>query len=372
MTTTDISPSPVSRISLVAYVFLIVYASWYPFVDWHFEKMPAFFSQFIQWPRYWTMFDASINVIGYMPLGVLIVFSLHPTINRKWSFVLATCAGIALSFLMESMQYFLPSRVTSLLDLLTNSTGCMLGAFIAAWARPLILEKSRLQILSKNWVLSHCSREILIIGLWPLAQIFPQAFLFGLGQILPAISLWFEEYLDITINLSEVLRIGVELKVEEFLLSEAIITACGATGAVLLCLSILTHRAPKFLIASAVLIAAVAVKSLAYGLLLQPENAFSWLTPGAHGGLIISIMMLYGFSFTPNYVQRRLAFVSLMISFVLVNLIPSNPYFLMTFQSIIQGKMINFYGAAQFLSLVWPFMAFWYLLKRKKLSRSAE
>lgn len=365
MITIDIKSSPFSRISLATYIFLIFYASWYPFSDWQFEKFPAFFTQLKQWPHYWTKFDAIINVIGYMPLGALIVFSLYPFLNRKWSFFFASLAGIALSGVMESVQFFLPSRVMSLLDLSTNSVGCIAGAFIAAYLRPLILEKSRLQILGKNWLTEDTSREILVIGLWPLAQIFPQAFLFGLGQILPAISLWCEKYLDITINLSEILRIGVELKAEQFLLSEAIITACGATGAVLICLSILTHRAPKFLIASTLLLAAVGVKALAYGILLQPEYAFSWLTPGAHGGLIISLIMLYGFSFTPNHVQRRLAFVSLFISFALVNLIPSNPYFLVTFESIMQGKMLNFYGAAQFLSLVWPFMAFWYLLKRK-------
>lgn len=362
--------SPFSRHSLAAYVFLIFYASCYPFTGWQFEKFSAFFDQLNQWPHYWAKFDAIINVIGYVPLGALIVLSLYPFINRTWSFVIATLSGIVLSFLMEGTQFFIPSRVMSLLDLLTNATGCFIGAALAAICRPTILEKGRLQLLGKQWIEHDTSRIVLIISLWPLAQIFPQAFLFGLGQILPAISLWSEEYLDITINLSALLRIGMELNAEEYLLSETLITACGATGAVLMCLSILSHRAPKFTLSSTLLIAGMCTKSLAYALLLQPDNAFSWLTPGANGGIIISIMMLYGFSFTPHHVQRRLALVCLMISFILVNLIPSNPYFLVTFESMMQGKMLNFYGAAQFLSLAWPFIAFWYLLKLNGKNKS--
>lgn len=360
-----IKSSVFSRLSLAAYAFLIFYASCYPFTGWKFENYSAYFTQLQQWPHYWTKFDAIMNVIGYMPLGVLIVFSLYPFINRKWSFLIATLCGALFSLSMESTQFFLPSRVMSQLDIITNTSGCFIGALMGAIFRPFILEKSRTELKNMQWVANDTSREILVLSLWPLAHIFPQAFLFGLGQIIPFISLWCEQYLGITINLSAYLRVGEELNPEKYLIAEALITACGATGAILLCLSILNRRAPQFLLASFLFVSAIAMKSLAYAILLQPENAFSWLTPGAQGGIAISFIMLYGFSFSPQYIQRRLAFVSLLISFILVNIIPSNPYFLITFQSMMQGKMLNFYGAAQFLSLAWPFIAFWYLLKSR-------
>ena len=92
-----------------------------------------------------------------------------------------------------------------------------------------------------------------------------------------------------------------------------------------------------------------------------PKNAFVWLTPGAKGGLLVGGPMLSGLAFAPQVAQRRLAAVSLMLSYIAVNFVPANPYFVSTMQAWIQGKFLNFNGAAQFLSLVWPFFALYFL-----------
>lgn len=365
----DRSASPLSRASLVAYAVLIVYASLYPFSDWHFENLAAFSAQLSQWPRYWSKFDAIVNVLGYIPFGVLLVFSVYPRLRSAWSFLLASLSVCSMSLLMESIQFFLPNRVTSLLDLITNASGGILGALLGVLLVPLILESGRLQTLRTRWLQRESSPELVVLGLWPLAQIFPQAFLFGHGQILPVLSLWCEEYLDVTIDLSAYLRHGIELSPETYLLSETIITACACTGAILICLSLLNRGAPKFALACLLLIAGLAVKALSSALMFQPENAFLWLAPGAKGGILISTIMLYGFSFAPSHAQRRLAVLLLGISLLMVNLIPSNPYFLNTLQTMVQGKMLNFYGAAQFLSVAWPFIAIWYLLKHQKINQ---
>lgn len=355
--------SPFSRATLVAYTILIVYASLHPFSGWHFENFATFEEQILQWPQYWSKFDALVNVLGYVPLGVLTVFSLYPRCSRLWSAVIALFAACAISMLMESTQFFLPSRVTSILDILTNTSGAVLGAALGTWLLPRVLENGRLQSLRQAWFHPDASRQIVVIGLWPLAQIFPHAFLFGLGQILPMISLWCEEYLDVTIDLSSLLRNGVELSAEEYLLSEAIITACGCAGAILFFLSLLNRQAPKLLLAALLLVSALGIKALATAVMFQPDAAFTWATPGARGGIVIALLMLYGFSFTPQHAQRRLAILLLTLSLLMVNLIPSNPYFLNTLQSMVQGKMLNFYGAAQFLSLLWPFAGIWFLIR---------
>jgi hypothetical protein len=54
--------------------------------------------------------------------------------------------------------------------------------------------------------------------------------------------------------------------------------------------------------------------------------------------------------------------VTLVLSLIVVNTIPSNPYFISTLQSWQQGKFLNFNGAAQFLGMAWPFLALWFLL----------
>ncbi|CAN5695259.1 VanZ family protein [soil metagenome] len=363
--TTEVSierkASPFARASLVAYLFLIVYASWYPFSGWQANNLAALLDVVKQWPRYWTVFDAIINVVGYVPLGMLMVFALYPWCRRGWSILLVSVAGSLLSVLMEGVQYFLPSRVTSLLDAITNASGALLGAILGVLLIPAVLEKGRLRLLRTQWLHREASREMLVLGLWPLAQIYPQAYLFGLGQILPLLSLWLEDFFEIDIDLGAILRQGTELNAEQYLLSETLITACGCTGAVLIFLFLLNRHAPKFWLSSLLLFAALCTKALASALLFKPEYAFAWLTPGAQGGILISVIMLYGFSFAPFQAQRRLAILMLLISLISVNLIPSNPYFLVTMQGWVQGKFLNFNGAAQFLSITWPFIALWYL-----------
>jgi hypothetical protein len=70
--------------------------------------------------------------------------------------------------------------------------------------------------------------------------------------------------------------------------------------------------------------------------------------------------------------QRRVAAFSLLLSLSVVNLVPANPYFLATLQTWVQGKFLNFNGAAQFLSLLWPFLAFWFLFHPVHRRKAAE
>lgn len=356
--------SPFARASLVAYLFLIVYASWYPFSGWQNDNLAALADVIRQWPRYWTWFDVLTNIVGYVPLGMLLVFVMYPWLRRWLAVLLATLIGALISGTMETVQYFLPSRVTSLLDFLTNSTGGLIGAVLGVMLTPLILEKGRLRLLRKQWLSKEASREMVILGLWPLAQIYPQAYLFGHGQLLPILSDWLGELFDTPIDLGAILRHGLELSAEQYWLSETVITACGFAGAILMCLFILNKNAPKTRVAALLMLAALSVKAMANALFFKPEYAFAWLTPGAQGGLLIGAMMLYGFSYVPVHAQRRLSVFMLTVSLLFVNLVPANPYFIVTLQTWVQGKFLNFNGAAQFLSLLWPFFALWALLRK--------
>ena len=59
--------------------------------------------------------------------------------------------------------------------------------------------------------------------------------------------------------------------------------------------------------------------------------------------------------------QRRIAGLALIFSLLATNAVPANPYFVSTLQTWVQGKFLNFDGAAQFLSVLWPFLALWFL-----------
>ena len=354
--------SPVSRAALLAYFLLIVYASWFPFSGWRSSGLSPFAFLTLQMPRWWTGFDVMVNIVGYMPFGALIVLALHPRVRGMWAVLVAAVAGLLVSGTMEVVQNYLPTRVPSSLDLLTNAGGCLAGALLGAWFAPMLLDRSRLYLLRRRWFAAHASQGLVLVALWPLAQVYPQNYLFGNGQILPLLSEWLSGWLDTDIDLVTMLRGDSPMSVEQYWLSETIITACGMTGAALTLLCLTRRSAPRLPLMLSLMGAALVVKTLASSLFFAPDNALVWITPGAEGGFLIGLIMLAGLAFAPPEAQRRLAIVTLVLSLIVVNTIPANPYFLSTLQAWQQGKFLNFNGAAQFLGMAWPVLALWFLL----------
>ena len=67
---------PTARMACVGYVLLIIYASLYPFnfnLQVGVEQFEWFWAPI---PRYITSFDIFTNILGYVPLGFLLVLSL--------------------------------------------------------------------------------------------------------------------------------------------------------------------------------------------------------------------------------------------------------------------------------------------------------
>ncbi len=351
-----------ARIALGFYALLIVYASCYPFAGWRDTGLLPWSWLTEPMPRYWTVFDLVANVIGYVPLGALLVLSLHPALRGGRAMLSAAAAGILLAAALESLQSYLPSRVPSNLDLITNATGTVLGVLAGELLRVPLLEKSWLRSLRVHWFSDQASHGLIIVALWPLAQIYPQPYLFGHGQLLPTLSAWVSEWSDEPVDLVQFVWRDISISVEQYLVAEVVITALGMTAAVLTLLCQTRRHAPRTLLAFGLMLAAVAVKALAHAVLFAPDDAFSWLTPSAASGLLVGAVMLGGLSFAPPVAQRRAAVFALATCLLLLNMLPSNPYFLSTLQEWVQGKFLNFNGAAQFLSLAWPAFALWFLL----------
>ncbi|MDO9421724.1 MAG: VanZ family protein [Herminiimonas sp.] len=354
--------SAFSRGALLAYLLLIVYASLYPFSGWQSMGLPLQTYLLAGFPRYWTGFDVAINILGYIPLGILTVYALHPKIRGAIAIVLAMLFGIVLSGSMEATQTLLANRVASNLDFFTNSLGALIGGVIGSVSSHLVLERSRLRYYRQRWFSAQASRGLIIFALWPLAQIYPQSYLFGNGQMLPILSDWLSMLLEMPIDLGSLLRNGVQLSVEQYWMAEAIITALSMSGALLALLCMLRDKAPRVVLLLALLVAALAVKTLSTALFFTPENAFTWITPGAQGGVLLGLGLLTGFAFLPSSTQRRCAVGLLIAALIVINVAPTNPYFVATLETWVQGKFLNFNGAAQFLSLLWTVAALWFLL----------
>jgi len=351
-----------ARAGLFFYLVLIVYASWYPFTSWENRGLSPAQLLTAPLPHYWTAFDAVTNVLAYLPFGLLLVFALYPRLRGWPAAALAFAAGTLLSAAMESGQTLLPSRIPSNLDLLTNALGAALGALAGVLLTRPFLEQSRLLAVRRRWFGGDAGRGLIVLALWPLAQIYPQGYLFGHGQLTTVLSDWLSEGLGTPVDLAELLRGGAEPGVEQYWLAETIITACGMAAAVLALALVLRKQAPKNALAVVLVAAALAAKSFASALLFAPENAFTWLTPGAAGGLLIGTLLCAGLLSARPLAQRRLALACIATGLAIVNLMPSNPYFVATLQTWVQGRFLNFNGAAQFLSALWPFFLLWFLL----------
>lgn len=354
--------SPLVRVALLAYALLIVYASWYPFKGWRQVAASPLIYLFEPLPRYWTVFDVSIDIVGYLPFGILLVLACYPWLSRVWAGIVAMLVGALVSGTMEAVQTYLPSRVASNLDLISNSLGVFIGVMLGCALTPWLLEKDLLGQIRRRWFVPNMSNGLLLVMLWPLAQIHPQGYLFGLGQVLSTLSNWLTSYLDSPIDLGDVLRQGADLSIEQYWLSETIITCFGLISAVLIFLCLLKPAAPKARLVTLLIFITITIKSLAFALFFKPENAYSWFSPGAQAGLVVGCLMLYGLAFTPTRVQRHLAIIALAISLLVINVVPGNPYFADTLSTWNQGKFLNFDGAAHFLSILWPWLAIWFLL----------
>src|SRR5206468_1324643 len=117
-----------ARATLLVYLLLIVYASWFPFSGWRSSGLSPFEFLNLLPQRYWTGFDVMVNVVGYMPLGALLVLAMYPRVRGVWAVLAAALLGAFVSGTMEAVQTYLPSRVPSNLDFFTNTAGCLAGA----------------------------------------------------------------------------------------------------------------------------------------------------------------------------------------------------------------------------------------------------
>lgn len=353
--------SSFARVSLLIYLLLIIYASWYPFSGWRDVGLTPWAFLSAPLPHYWTVFDVWTNVLGYMPLGLLTVLVLPRKISLVWTVILVTVAGILFSGVMEAVQTYLPTRVSSNLDLLTNSIGAMLGSILGAIFRYRFGPESKLLLLRERWFNREASHGMVMVALWPVAQLAPLNHLFGFGQVTSMLSSWLSDWFEQPIDLAAWMTNDVQLSAEQYWMTESIITACGLIAAGLMLLILLRKGAPKVALTLFLIWVTLSVKAFASALLFTPENVLVWLTPGALTGLLVGAVILVALGFTPQRLQRWVAALALIISLVVVNVIPDNPYFVETLQTWSLGKFLNFNGAAQFLALLWPFFTLWFL-----------
>lgn len=357
--------SPLARGAGVLYALLVVYSGLAPWSGWRDLGVGPFAFLTAPVPRHLTTFDLLVNVLGYMPLGALIVLSVHPRLRAGWAALLALVAGALLSGTIEAIQTFLPSRVSSNIDLLTNSIGALTGALVAAPFASSLIDRGRLADLRLRWFERRPSVLLLLVCLWPLAQVYPEPMLFGTGDIREALETAVAAFGGTWPTLDPA-RFGPA----EFVLAEAFVVAAALLAVGLAFAAAMRPAAPRATLLIALLLTALALKALAHGLLFGPERALAWLTPGAYGGLAIGVLALLAASAGPARWRPRFALVALGAALAGANLVPYNPYYLANMQEWRQGALLNFNALTGWLSTLWPYALGLALLEHAATART--
>lgn len=356
-----------------AYIALIVYASLYPFTGWRDQGIQPWAFVWSPWPKYWTAFDFAANFVGYMPFGFLLALSFLRRGNPHFAaasnlFAVGVAAGSAalLSFGMESLQTYLPSRVPSNVDFALNTAGALAGALVAA-ALHMTGAVDRWNRVRGRWFVEDARGALVLMTLWPFALLYPASVPFGLGQVLERLEAALGEWLAETPFLEWLPVRDVELQP----LVPGAELLCVALGALIPCLlaySVMRSVAQRAVFGIGIIFAGLAATALSAAMSWGPVHSWAWLSLPVQVGVSVALLLALAFLPIPRRACAALVLLALMLHLSLLNQAPASAYFAHTLQTWEQGRFIRFHGVAQWLGWVWPYATLAYVLVR--VSRS--
>jgi len=339
--------SPLARSTFAVYLSLVVYASLYPLSGWRDQGLSAFAYVFAPPPPYVTVFDVVANLTGYVPYGFLCVLAVQPRLHGRAALGAAVASGALLSLFLEAAQSFLPARIASNLDVLCNLGGTLAGAMLATRLAPWLLGTGLLKRLRAAAFLPGATADVglLLLALWLFTQLNPAMLLFGAG------------------DLRDLLAApgGAPHAPELFVSVEALTSAANLVAAAMLLSAIVAPGGRVRVMVLGLVLIALAVKAVAFAILMRAEHVLAWLTPGAWQGLAVGLAAALAAVALPRAARLVLAAMLLMTATVLVNLAPPNPYLAASLTVWQQGHFLNFNGLTRLVSSAWPFAALGYL-----------
>lgn len=362
--------SPLARIALAAYTVLVVYAGLSPWSGWRDLGISPWAFLASPLPHYITGFDLAVNVLGYLPFGALTVAALHPRLRGAAAFALATAAGLLLSGAIEALQTYLPARVSSNLDLATNGAGAALGAALMLPAAGPLIDRGRLAQMRARWFTREASLLLLVLALWPAAQMTPTPMLFANGALFDGGALL------AGLGFGRPAALAAGFGASEFVLAEALVVTAALLAAGLALAATMQAAAPRSALLLALAAAALAARAFAYAAAFGPERAFLWLTPGAVGGLGLGLLTLLVAAHSPPRALLAGAAAAALVWLAAVNLVPGNPYHADWMARFRPGRLTHFHAVLQWLAAAWPLLLLAGLAplagRRRQLHRTAR
>ena len=341
-------PFYLAQLLLILYLCLVIYTSLTPFnflldshvLPWSWLLAPT--------PRYIPIFDVITNIVGYLPFGFLMVFSLYPRLLKWSAFIFTLFLGILVSGCLESLQTYLPTRIPSSIDWYSNTLGVLIGALFALPFSPQWLSGNKAARIRESIFGEHQGFFLLML-LCPLAQIYPQNAWLGMGDFglqLTRISPFWSFPLN---NASQ----------------EILITSLATLSIGTVFLFGMRKKVSPLKLIGGLLFFMVFLKLLISQFQFGQTGASKWWSISVLVGLVIGLIL----TIFANFLSRKsiwlLGMISLSGLIVLVNILPYNPYFYNLLEQLPQGKMTHINGLFAWISIIWPFLAMILLLKNR-------
>lgn len=334
------------------YALFIVYASLSPFSGWQEQGLSLLEVMGAGWKLTFTWFDFSVNVLAYLPLGFFLAMMLSSRFSALPGLLLAVLLGALLSLLMEYAQMYLPARVSSNSDLLSNSTGALCGALLGSY-----LARHAAYVRLQQWHAHWFSRGhvsdvgLALLALWMFAQINPSLPMLGSVFISELARSPFEVAPVSPFSWLECIAVALNLLMPGVLLLTLLREARYAVNVLLLTLGVVTLA--KFLVAA---------------LLLKSWALLLWLNSEAILGIFAGVLLVLAARRLSRRSLVAAAAAAVVAYMVLVYWMMgvSAPEHALRLYHWRYGHMLNYNGLSQLVALAFPLLQLGYLWLARK------
>ena len=338
----------------IGYALFIVYASLSPFTGWREQGLD--FAEVLAAPLSltYTAFDTVINLLSYLPFGLLAGLTLRARFGAPISTVLALCLGILLSACMEYLQMYLPGRISANMDLLSNSLGALAGTLLAvsmaSWTRFL----SRVEHWRGN-LFQHGKEMdfgLALLALWIFGQINPSLPMLG------------------NVFISEVARQPfATLPLAPFGMWESGAVALNLLMLGTLMLTLLREPRNTITALPVVLSVVALAKFITAALLLKSWALLLWINSEAVLGMLLGMLLLLALLWLPRGAAIISGAAAALSYFVIVNFVfdDNTPAAAMSIYHWHYGHLLNYNGLAQTIALVFPLLLLFHMWRTRKV-----
>ena len=337
----------------IGYTLFIMYASLSPFVGWRAQGLD--FIEVLRAPVLltYTAFDAVINLLAYLPFGLLVGLILRTRFSAFTSVVLGLCLGMVLSASMEYLQMYLPMRTSSNLDLITNSAGALIGTLMAASITSWAWLFSRLTRWRSHWF--RHGKEIdfglALLVLWMFGQINPSLPMLGNVFISEVMRQPFMALPTVPFNEWESSAVTLNL----LMLGMLVVTLL---------------RVPRNLVTALVVILSVVAlaKFITAALLLKSWALLLWINSEAVVGMLLGILLLFASMWLPRKSAIGFGTAAALCYLAILNLVfdDNTPSAAMSIYHWHYGHLLTYNGLAKTIALVFPLLLLFHLWHIRK------